>query len=421
MSQVSGDSGVVAPKTGTSNDWHTGTRNYDTAGNRLSKTTGTCSAGTTTNHSYNSFSQLTNTGYLYDALGRNTVIPAADAPNSNGAITLTYNTNDQVTGILQAGNSTSFTYDAEGRRLNETSAGATTTRHYTDSSDNPTWTTQTGSNAKTEIYTPSLGTGLNVTTTIQAGVATGSMQLHDLRGNTVTTINLTNNTATAWCSYDEYGNPDPSNPANTANINHTTYGQAERATNTTGLILMGARVYNPETNQFTSPDPVKGGNENGYVYPNDPINGSDSAGEYGSKGDPWNPLPEDEIHRIIAAINQNIGKAILQNVTNNFNQLAQVTKFFISQGGPKGQVSIHTGGPQRLHIKVHDRDGKLLRQVRIEKKSSKYSIPNAFVFNFQSGSKKTANDSHILYSQPQGSLSGYFEDVAEDGSIYGTH
>ena len=251
---------------------------YDTAGNRLGKTTGTCSAGTTTNHTYNSFSQLTNTGYLYDALGRNTVIPAADAPNSNGSITLTYDTNDQVTSILQAGNSTSFTYDAEGRRLNETAAGTTTTRHYTDSSDNPTWTTQTGSNAKTEIYTPSLGTGLNVTTTIQAGVATGSMQLHDLRGNTVTTINLTNNTASAWCSYDEFGNPDSSNPANTANVNYTTYGQAERATSNTGLILTGARVYNPETNQFTSPDPVKGGNENSYTYPNDPINGSDFTG-----------------------------------------------------------------------------------------------------------------------------------------------
>jgi hypothetical protein len=41
---------------------------------------------------------------------------------------------------------------------------------------------------------------------------------------------------------------------------------------------MGARVYNPETNQFTSKDPVKGGNENSYTYPNDPINGSDFSG-----------------------------------------------------------------------------------------------------------------------------------------------
>jgi hypothetical protein len=49
---------------------------------------------------------------------------------------------------------------------------------------------------------------------------------------------------------------------------------------------MGARVYNPETNQFTSKDPVKGGNENSYTYPNDPINGSDFTGLW----DGWDTL-----------------------------------------------------------------------------------------------------------------------------------
>jgi hypothetical protein len=41
---------------------------------------------------------------------------------------------------------------------------------------------------------------------------------------------------------------------------------------------MGARVYNPVTNQFTSPDPVTGGNETSYTYPNDPINKNDFTG-----------------------------------------------------------------------------------------------------------------------------------------------
>jgi RHS repeat-associated protein len=226
------------------------------------------------------------TGYQYDALGRNTQIPAADTPNGGNAITLAYNTNDQVTQISQAGATTNFSYEAEGRRLNETSGNTTTTRHYTDGSDNQTWTTQAAVNApntvtKTEIYSPSLGTGLNVTTTIQSGTQTGSMQLHDLRGNTVTTIDLTTNTATGWCSYDEFGNQDSGNPANTNLINYSTYAGAERATNTTGLILMGARVYNPETNQFTSPDPVKGGNENSYTYPNNSIGRSDFKGKNG--------------------------------------------------------------------------------------------------------------------------------------------
>lgn len=232
------------------------------------------------------FPKVKHTDYQYDALGRNTQIPAADATNNNGIITLAYNTNDQVTQISQAGATTNFSYDAEGRRLNETSGNTTTTRHYTDGSDNPTWSTQATTAApntitKTEIYTPSLGTGLNVTTTIQNGTQAGSMQLHDLRGNTVTTIDLTTNTATGWCSYDEFGNQDSTNPANTNLINYSTYAGAERATNATGLILMGARVYNPETNQFTSPDPLKGGNENSYTYPSDPIKMQDFAGNWG--------------------------------------------------------------------------------------------------------------------------------------------
>jgi hypothetical protein len=41
---------------------------------------------------------------------------------------------------------------------------------------------------------------------------------------------------------------------------------------------MGARLYNPVTNQFTSPDPVTGGNETTYTYPNDPINKNDITG-----------------------------------------------------------------------------------------------------------------------------------------------
>ncbi len=239
-----------------------------------------CTSGTTTNHTYNSFSQLTNTGYVYDALGRNTSIPSVDTPNQTGAITLAYNTNDQVTLISQAGVSTSYGYDVEGRRLNESTGGVTTTKHYTDSSDNPAWSVQTGAGApaKTEIYLPSLGSGLNVVTTTQNNVKTVSMQLHDLRGNTVTTIDLDTDTATAWSSYDEYGNPVTTNPTNTNNINYSTYGQAERATTITGLILMGARVYNAITNQFLGQDPIRAGNENAYTSPTDSINSTDFTG-----------------------------------------------------------------------------------------------------------------------------------------------
>jgi len=206
------------------------------------------------------------------------MVLAIDAPANNSGISLSYSLVDQVTGITQNGSTTSFTYDALGRRVNETAGTITTVRHYSDSSDNPEWTTQqSGANLTTEIYTGSLGAGLAVTTTFKGTVRTSSMQLTDIRGHTVTTLDLDSNSVGSWSVYDSFGNPQTSQ-TNTNLINYSSYSQQERATNTTGLILMGARVYNPETNQFTSKDPIKGGNENSYTYPNDPINWSDISG-----------------------------------------------------------------------------------------------------------------------------------------------
>jgi RHS repeat-associated protein len=247
---------------------------YDSSGNRTSSTIN----GNTSTHTFNSESQLTNAGYVYDALGRNTFIPAIDAPANNAGIALSYNLVDQVTNIAQGLSSTTFTYDALGRRVNETVGSLTTVRHYSGSSDNPEWTTQlSATNLTTEIYTGSLGAGLAVTTTFKGAVRTSSLQLTDVRGHTVTTLNLDTNSVGAWSVYDSFGNPQTSQ-TNTNLINYSSYGQQERATNSTGLILVGARVYNPETNQFTSKDPIKGGNENSYTYPNDPMNTHDFSG-----------------------------------------------------------------------------------------------------------------------------------------------
>ncbi len=251
---------------------------YNSRGDRTSSSVGVCGATTTKTNTFNSESQVTTSGYVYDALGRNTFIPAVDAPANNAGINLAYNLVDQVTGITQAASTTSFTYDALGRRVNETLGSLTTVRHYSDSSDNPEWTTQqSGANLTTEVYTGSLGEGLAVTTSFKGTVRTTSMQLTDIRGHTVTTLDLDSNSVAGWSVYDSFGNPQTSQ-TNTNLINYSSYGQQERATNTTGLILMGARVYNPDTNQFTSKDPIKGGNENSYTYPNDPLNKSDLLG-----------------------------------------------------------------------------------------------------------------------------------------------
>jgi RHS repeat-associated protein len=103
-----------------------------------------------------------------------------------------------------------------------------------------------------------------------------------MNGSVVATIDIPtagNATGpTSFQSFDEYGVPETTTITNSTLQNFGWAGTANRQTETTGLILMGARVYNPVTGQFTSPDPIPGGNETTYTYPNDPINSSDYTG-----------------------------------------------------------------------------------------------------------------------------------------------
>jgi RHS repeat-associated protein len=62
---------------------------------------------------------------------------------------------------------------------------------------------------------------------------------------------------------------------------------AERRTETDytlKFITMGARLYIPVLGRFTSVDPIKGGTQNDYVYPGDPINGNDFSGKGADNG-----------------------------------------------------------------------------------------------------------------------------------------
>jgi RHS repeat-associated protein len=197
--------------------------------------------------------------------------------NNAGVISVGYRVNDQVASITQNGATTAYSFDGLGRRVTETTGSSVVTKHYTGSSDNPAWSTNTA--GVTDIYVSSLGTGLNSTVTLDNGVKTLSLDVNDLRGNTVTRINVDTASTDSWVSFDEYGNRDAASTGKL--VTYDAYGQYERATTSQGLILKGARLYNPVTNQFTSPDPITGGNETTYTYPNDPINKTDFDGNWG--------------------------------------------------------------------------------------------------------------------------------------------
>ncbi|MDM4764389.1 RHS repeat-associated core domain-containing protein [Galbitalea sp. SE-J8] len=105
---------------------------------------------------------------------------------------------------------------------------------------------------------------------------------------------------------------------------------------------MGARVYNPITGRFTSPDPVPGGNENAYNYPNDPIGDFDVDGNMAE----W-----------ALAAEAAIGSAELADLSMDWNPigwgiagvlgLAAVGIFIAdaaSAGGSAAEAKAHRGG-----------------------------------------------------------------------------
>jgi RHS repeat-associated protein len=232
--------------------------------------------------------------YTYDQLGRQTAIPAADAPKpADGDITLGYYDTDNTRTITQGGQTTSFTLDGAGRRLTQTQTGTSLVRHYTDSGDNPTWSVDTtGTTTTTTRYNELINGDLGLTFTTTGTTTTAELALDTPRGDTATTITLptggTNPTGTAatgidtWTDYTEYGiprQPPATTPGGTTGIGYGWLGAKQRSTLDTGLLLMGLRVYNPSTGPFTSLDPIAGGSANNYNYSNaDPINQNDITG-----------------------------------------------------------------------------------------------------------------------------------------------
>lgn len=260
------------------------------------------------------------TPYGYDALGRVTTLPAGDTPAAQqpeasgqpvttGDVTLGYFDTDAARTTSSGGATTTYTLDPAGRRGTSTvtTNGAdtvATVMDFGDDSDNPSYATQTvGANAPVvSVYGSSIGGDLGFSATGD----TATLDLADPHGDTVTTMTIPTTGNLALLSspvlvFDEYGNsctdltatdPDTgtltdgatTTTAATGALSYGWLGAKQRATDTTGLTLMGARLYNPTTGQFTSTDPVPGGNTTPYTYHQDPINNFDLNGQWWGSG-----------------------------------------------------------------------------------------------------------------------------------------
>jgi RHS repeat-associated protein len=253
------------------------------------KTSFVPTSGTTinTDSCYNTADQITTTitGATtttdnYDSHGNQT--------NDNGTA-LTWDASDRLTtSTTPAGVVTTYGYDQLNRVISRTT-GTTVTRYaYAGYTDSPAATLTSTNQVSQRLVTLPGG----VTETMQASGNIWSYP--DLHGNTTVT---TTNTGT------RQGNPDTYDPWGTPTVGQTpvnnvatngelgAFGTAGKITDTnTGIIIMGARPYNPTEARFLTVDPITGGCANPYTYAyGDPINGNDLTGQSGCGGDSPDP------------------------------------------------------------------------------------------------------------------------------------
>lgn len=243
---------------------------------------------TTKTSSYDSADRITNAGYTYDDLGRTTTLGAGDTNTpTNGNVTGTYYANDMVATLAQGAQSQNYTLDPLGRisttkMLTSGVSLIETTNHYTDTSDNPAWTeTRIRPNSYTAWtvswtrYVKGLDGALAI---VQNSSGTSSVPTFNAHGDVIANIDLGGTTWGGFTKYNEFGAPllGTAVPGR-----YGWLGTEQRdGQSVGGLVLMGARLYNPATGRFLSRDAVQGGSDNAYVYPPDPVNLSDTTGMF---------------------------------------------------------------------------------------------------------------------------------------------
>jgi RHS repeat-associated protein len=195
--------------------------------------------------------------------------------------------------VTQNGTTITNNIDPLGR-INEqiTTVNGTTTAYvlnqYDNDGDSPAWTDNNTTATMSRNISDITG---NLAALFTWNYNTGNQaivyQLSNLQGSIVATAS-NSTSATGLLSVTpttEYGVPSVTTangvPTSTTATQYSWLGAKQRATELpSGIVAMGARVYDPYTGTFTQPDPIQGGGANAYGYTDgDPVNEVDLSGD----------------------------------------------------------------------------------------------------------------------------------------------
>jgi RHS repeat-associated protein len=284
------------------------------AGNILSETDAPSSAGTSATYTYDTLGRVASmtpgsgspASYGFDASGNLTVLP--------GGAAASYDHDSELTSAASGSTTTTYGYDADGRRLSATRGASVTASATWNGAGGLTSYTDTAGSTTSQVYD---GDGLRASGS--ATPAGGSATAEDYAWNTATPtpqllmdssdayiytgaatpaeqVSLASGTArylvadtigsvrgvvsasgslTATASYDAWGNPEAGSTAAAA----TPFGFGGGYTDPTGLIYLVNRYYDPTTGQFLSVDPEVSLTQAPYSYASgDPVGLTDPDG-----------------------------------------------------------------------------------------------------------------------------------------------
>lgn len=200
--------------------------------------------------------------------GQTLVYDSAGNLVGDGTFTYSWNSRNQLSGVVGLGLTASFSYDALGRRTAKSVNGATTEYLH----DGASVIRETVSGGQTTNVL--LGLGVDETL-VRYGSGSDRTALADALGSTIATLE-DGGTADAEFTYGPFGETSTSGSADASTPQYT-----GRENDGTGLYYYRARYYSPRLQRFISEDPIgfAGGSVNLYAYVgNSPTNRTDPSG-----------------------------------------------------------------------------------------------------------------------------------------------